>query len=258
MPSVRAVGLVIGGAVTVELVLAFLLPHSPSPSLNGWGAFFVLAIEVLAFLMPPLVLARLGGLDQVQTFRLHVPPWRYALPVLLAAPALSVGLYYLQELWARLWRPWFSLDAATALNEALTVQSGWQVMFLLLLVGIVPAICEEVFFRGFVLSGLSSRLRPSWSIAFTAVLFAAMHVDFLGLPTYLILGLWFGLLAIMSNSLVWPIVAHLLHNGLEVVARNYLSANWLVTHARWLPLASGSVLAVVALLLHRACRRQRG
>lgn len=87
----------------------------------------------------------------------------------------------------------------------------------LLFLGVLPAVCEELAFRGFILTGLLRRFRPATAIVISSFLFAVMHMNvFQFLPT-LVLGLLLGTLTWRSGSVVPAMVFHLLHNSLLVL-----------------------------------------
>jgi membrane protease YdiL (CAAX protease family) len=84
-----------------------------------------------------------------------------------------------------------------------------------LLIGVLVApICEEVFFRGFVLMGLLRAL-PVWlAIGLSALIFAVAHADPSSFPVLLCIGLALAFLRWQTRSL-WPGIAlHLINNGL--------------------------------------------
>jgi len=89
---------------------------------------------------------------------------------------------------------------------------------LILVLALLPAVCEELAFRGFILTGLRNGLGIRQGVVISALLFALAHGDpFRLLPTFL-LGLLLALLATRSGSL-WPgVVFHGLHNALAVAA----------------------------------------
>ncbi|MFN6164391.1 MAG: type II CAAX prenyl endopeptidase Rce1 family protein [Planctomycetota bacterium] len=85
---------------------------------------------------------------------------------------------------------------------------------------VTPAIAEEFFFRGFVLSAFRHRLSTLRAIAASALLFALFHVingSVLSIERFfptLLLGLVLGWIAVRTGSL-WPgILTHAIHNGL--------------------------------------------
>jgi sodium transport system permease protein len=81
---------------------------------------------------------------------------------------------------------------------------------------LVPAICEELAFRGFVLHGLHHGFRPRNAVLLCSFFFALFHMNvFLFVPTF-VLGVILGLLTVRSRSLFPAIVFHLLHNGVLI------------------------------------------
>ncbi|HET6423093.1 MAG TPA: CPBP family intramembrane glutamic endopeptidase, partial [Planctomycetaceae bacterium] len=136
---------------------------------------------------------------------------------------------------------------------------------------ICPAICEELFFRGFLLQAFSARLRPTAAIVLTAALFGLFHVlvrDALLLerfPPTAVLGLVLGWLAYRSGSL-WPgMLLHAIHNT-TVLALPKLSpflGEWtqgLENHTHlpwWIPAASLIPLTLAAVLIGSASKAKR-
>ena len=84
----------------------------------------------------------------------------------------------------------------------------------------IPAICEEFAFRGFILSGLEHQHRTRSAILLSALMFGFLHVLlslFQQLFNATLLGIVLGLLAVRSRSILPGIVFHFLNNALAVV-----------------------------------------
>src|SRR5262249_16581663 len=97
----------------------------------------------------------------------------------------------------------------------------------LVLFAVIPAVCEEFAFRGFILSGLEHGHKTRTAIVLSAVLFGFMHVLlslFQQLFNATLLGLVLGLLAVRSRSIVPGVVFHMINNGLAV-----LTGFWVAT-----------------------------
>ena len=89
----------------------------------------------------------------------------------------------------------------------------WQRIALSLLAAIVAPVCEEVAFRGHMLTLWRARLRPAAAIVVTALLFAMLHLDPVRFVAVFLLGILFGWLAWRAGSL-WPaIFAHAANNA---------------------------------------------
>ena len=238
VPPARVALPVIVAALVIEIALGLLQPTGGKPTIQGVSGWLIVAIQVLAFCLPPVVTILLYRASLRITLRLNVPARRFALPVLVAAPALAALLVYVQALWAKGLGSALPTGGTKAIGEALSAERPLQVLMLVLVVGLVPAVSEELFFRGFLMQVLGTRWRPWIAIALTAGLFAVLHFDLVGMPTYIALGVWFGILALVTDSLFWPVTAHLLHNGLDIIGRNVLPPDVFEVQAAWLPWAS--------------------
>jgi sodium transport system permease protein len=89
---------------------------------------------------------------------------------------------------------------------------------MLLVIAVIPAVCEEIAFRGFILSGFR-HLGHKWrAVIYSAVFFAATHTILQQSLIAALLGTVIGLLAIHSGSLLPGLIFHMLHNGLALAA----------------------------------------
>jgi membrane protease YdiL (CAAX protease family) len=88
----------------------------------------------------------------------------------------------------------------------------------LLVIAIVPAIGEELLFRGYLQQSFSNWLsNPHVAIIVTAVLFSAIHLHFQAFLPRFILGVLLGYLFYWSGSLWLPILAHFANNAQAVI-----------------------------------------
>jgi sodium transport system permease protein len=124
-----------------------------------------------------------------------------------------------------------------------------------LVVAITPAICEELLFRGLLLSAL--RGLGMWpALLITSLLFGLAHASIYRLLPTLFLGLVFGYLVWRSGSVLTGIVAHALNNGLMATLVHYrpLGEFRNLGQSVFLPwdlIAVGSMVMITGLLLLR-------
>ena len=78
---------------------------------------------------------------------------------------------------------------------------------------LLPAVCEEIFFRGFCLVSLARRFGAPAGIAGSALLFAALHANVWYLHLYFLLGILLGVIFWRSGTLWAPILAHFINNA---------------------------------------------
>ncbi|MDY6799898.1 MAG: type II CAAX endopeptidase family protein [Bacteroidota bacterium] len=110
-------------------------------------------------------------------------------------------------------------SSAQALTEAfLKMDSLGSLWFNIFMIGILPALGEELIFRG-VLQRLFAEWTKNihWGIFIAAFLFSFMHIQFYGFIPRLILGVLFGYLFYVSGSIWIPILAHFINNTMAVV-----------------------------------------
>ena len=156
--------------------------------------------------------------------------------------------------------------AASARNEMLVKLSNEQVIrfrqvsppIIALCFSLIPAFCEEWFFRGMLLRALSKEWKAWSAILTTAILFGVFHILSNSaisldrfLPTMLI-GILLGYIAWKSNS-IWPsFVLHALHNGTVAFLGYYQpqlsKLSWFPEEAEKIPPVWGLVACVVAMI----------
>jgi sodium transport system permease protein len=89
----------------------------------------------------------------------------------------------------------------------------------LILLTIVPAICEETVFRGFILNSLVDKnRRPLAALFLSAATFAFLHLSLIRFPFTFTLGVFLGLGVLLSGSLYVGIVAHFISNVLALAS----------------------------------------
>jgi len=91
----------------------------------------------------------------------------------------------------------------------------------LLVIAVIPALGEEVLFRG-VLQNIFQKsfghTQPHAAIWLAAFVFSAIHLQFYGLVPRMLLGALFGYLYVWSGNLWYPIVAHFANNSITLLA----------------------------------------
>jgi membrane protease YdiL (CAAX protease family) len=110
-------------------------------------------------------------------------------------------------------------DKADNLIDMLIVSNTfWAMMLNLLTIALIPAISEELIFRG-VFQKIFNNLFKSGHIAiwFTAFIFSTIHFQFFGFIPRFILGLVFGYLFFWSGTLWLPVISHFINNAFPVI-----------------------------------------
>lgn len=112
-------------------------------------------------------------------------------------------------------------DQANALTEMmLGGHSAGSLLMGILIVGILAAISEELFFRGSLQRLLTTgRVNHHIAVWASAIIFSAFHMQIFGFVPRMLLGALFGYALVWSRSLWVPITLHAFNNTLYVIAR---------------------------------------
>jgi sodium transport system permease protein len=163
------------------------------------------AVRYLAFVAaPPLFMVQMLTTRPLQGLSLRWPPWwtwpaGAALAVLLLPPFSSLTLLLLDQF------PHIKQAAASGLaNSVVKPRAVALIVFVVL-----PALCEELAFRGFILNGLRNRYRPWTAIFLSSLLFAFYQMNVLQALPHFLLGVALALLVVRSSSLGGAIVFRL-------------------------------------------------
>ena len=183
------------------------------------------------FIVPPIILAWLFHGNIAEYLLLHKKTSSSVLMlVILLTILISPSINFLGEFNSKMSFPsWMSgienwmrnnEDNAAVLTEKfLDVSTINGLLFNLFMIALLPAIGEELLFRGVIqkifINWTKSR---HWGIWIAAILFSALHMQFYGFLPRLVLGVVFGYLLVWSGSMWLPILAHFVNNAVAVIA----------------------------------------
>lgn len=148
-------------------------------------------------------------------------------------------------------------------EKMLNVHSLDALLFNVFLVAVVPALGEELFFRGTIQRLLSDWKGALFAIWITAFVFSAIHMQFYGFLPRMLLGAFLGYLLLWSGSLWLPIIAHFVNNSVAVVFY-YLKFNGVkvidvetigTDDTLWLGIVSGIVCVFLGFLIRKNTRK---
>ena len=211
----RGIAVAIAAIIAVAAaVLLFTSLHRPDEELRLPGGLWLLALQtgLLALAAWLFSVRKYGGGHAALGFR--SPVGRH--PYLLAA-AVWTAAFIAAAAWSAL-MVWTGPDWLRPPDSAgqLTEEFGANLVGLVVVVVVWGPVCEELFFRGFVLPGLVKRFGVPAAVVVSSGLFAAFHVD-LGMlvPTFL-LGAALAWIYLRTGS-IWPgIMAHGIQNALAL------------------------------------------
>jgi len=109
-------------------------------------------------------------------------------------------------------------QAQKATDTMLQMKTVWDMLFAVLVVGLLTAIAEEFLFRGCLQTTMIRWTgNPHAAIWITAILFSAFHMEFFTFLPRVALGVFFGYFVMWSGSIWTSVWAHFLNNATQVV-----------------------------------------
>ncbi len=188
---------------------------------NRWPVELQTGISQLAFVaMPPIFMILLLNTQPSDSIYLRWPRGREtftaAILALLFLPALT-GLSQAVAIWFPNLldgvHPLIVILRGIHQGESI---SGAELVRYFLAFALVPALCEEIAFRGFILRGLHHGFRPRNAVMLSSFFFALFHMNvFLFVPTF-VFGIALGLMTVRSRSILPAILFHFLYNGVLI------------------------------------------
>ena len=93
-------------------------------------------------------------------------------------------------------------------------------VFLIAIVSIalVPAVFEEIIFRGILQKGLLRHTKPKAAILISSAMFMLMHLSVESMPFTFIMGCILGYLAYRAGSIIPSILLHFVNNSIAVIS----------------------------------------
>ena len=225
------------------LVIALVTQGNPLSDINTLK-WIQLLQTITLFLLPSLMIAYLGAkapfswlqLDKKADWKVFL--WAVGI-MLVALPAINLMSHWNQQMVLPSWlsglEEWMKNKEAEAewlTKQFMSVTTVSGLLVNLLLMAVLPAVSEEITFRGVLqqlltaphrLSPLAFRLSPHLAIWFTAIIFSAVHMQFYGFVPRMLMGALFGYMMVWTGSLWVPMLMHFVNNGMAVLL--YFLAN---------------------------------
>ena len=239
-------------------LLSNLLQRSFDGSMESRLATSAL-VTALLFVGLPLVALRLQHVIVSRGFQLRSISFLYYLPAILLGLSLWPFAHELVLFSQALGLFTLSSSKLEAVQKLLEQWQNLSPLWIVFCLAVTPAVCEELFFRGYLLGALLGKTRPHTAILISALLFGLFHVvttSVLAVERFLpstFLGLFLGWVCYRTAS-VWPgMLLHATHNGFLLLVAYYrdalLERGWGIAEQSHLPfswLLGATILAMGA------------
>ena len=188
-------------------------------------SYFIKLIPMVAGLLTPILLfwiVRGGGYTRALRLRAprasHIPFLISAFFILLSGSLLLSMLFGGTE----------TLGNSATAFEAVSLTGPLDTISAILVLAVLPAILEELFFRGIVIAEYERRggIR---AVLMSALLFSLCHFDLRNLAVYLFSGVFLALVLLATDSLIATALLHICYNVFSLFGQSYLNAFYRIT-----------------------------
>lgn len=216
--------------------------------------------SLLIFVAPPLILYGFTRHEPMRAigFRKSVSAWMLFIGVAVMFASLPVT----NQL--TIWNEKMSLGAFKALEDLLKqmedtagdltermlqVDTVWELLFNLLVIALIPALGEELTFRGMLQQALVKGCKNAHvGIFLSAAIFSFIHFQFYGFLPRMFLGLLLGYMFYYSGSLWTSILMHFVNNGAAVVVAYFEQRNQISTSVEDFGATDSPIVLVASLM----------
>lgn len=198
----------------VLILSALLAPSDSDPFVYLFSAL----LQVVLVLILPIFVLRLTRGKVAESYPLKPVPrktWGIVLLCGISAIPLLEEINYQQFSVLKL-----SIENQAKIFDLLSSASATQFLSIIISMAILPAVCEEFFFRGYLFSGLYGSHHPWIGVISTALLFGLFHLSPVNFLPASLSGLLLGFLRARTGSLLPPITVHFLINGWSILLVN--------------------------------------
>jgi membrane protease YdiL (CAAX protease family) len=205
-------------SIAMGLVSHNIIRESPTTPLGLLYALFF--SHILGILAPVIIYIYSKGYNFRDTLSVRPVAALTLMIISLVSLAFFVMLHILQGFMEPLFRPYAKdmTDYQDFFNGlVLASRSPINVFLLVLGIGIIPAVAEEILFRGIILTGLRNSSSAAKAIVLSGLLFGIIHIFPPQVISVSILGMFFGILLVKTRSIITAIWCHFLNNTMIIL-----------------------------------------
>ncbi len=136
----------------------------------------------------------------------------------VSIPFIQLAYQLNQKLPLPQWMLNLENDTSHLLEGIIAQNNFYEIVINIFLIGVIPAIGEEMMFRGIIQQQIGRLLKNEHVVVWvSAAIFSAIHMQFQGFFARMLLGSLLGYMFVWTKNLWVPMVLHLLNNGLQVI-----------------------------------------
>lgn len=212
------------------LIAMFFAQFFAGKSINDWYGItkMTVAVQIGLVLTPAVLMAIFLTRSLRQALRIHRPQWSH----LIAAVLLGVTFHPTYLLLGSFIKELVPVSpemvaVLSRFSEMVCQQPIWSV---LLLLAVLPAICEELAFRGFIFGGLLKERGVLRAVLVSALFFGFTHTLLQQSIAATIMGILLGVVAWRTGGVVCTMLMHVINNSISI------GLSWLAVNKTPIPM----------------------
>ena len=143
---------------------------------------------------------------------------KFVVVLFLAYPLISLSTMALEQIDLPQWMDSMDEDSIDSLMKMLQMDGVGDLFVNLIIIALLPAIGEELLFRGVIQGELLKKINnPHLAIFIASAIFSAFHMQIQGFLPKLIIGLVLGYSYYWTKSIWYPMVIHFVNNGIPTL-----------------------------------------
>ena len=221
-----------------------------------WG---VALTEVIIFAIPVLLSIYIKT-DFKKVYSLNKPK----LSGLLGSGILWLGMWLLTLVIEVVFQQCGLLSENQNIEFQTDLMMNHSTIITFFIIAVMPAICEETLFRGFIYTALKEEKHDIRAIILSGILFSLMHIEPVKLLPIVILGIGMGYILYKTGSIFCTILVHLLNNGIAViltqhqsVLANNIEAQIMTVQGKVATLVLAVILSIIGILVLKISSKEK-
>jgi membrane protease YdiL (CAAX protease family) len=203
--------------IILSIIIISCIPKSPVSQYLIVGL-----LEIFIFPVPVILYCRFRGFGVKETFGLKIPG---TATFFIALLAILSGIFIILNINSLL-SPLFHgyEDSLEKMEQDILSLGRYNIFAMFLIIAVVPAISEEFLFRGFMMRGFINSYGKIKAVILTSLLFGIMHLLLPKIVITSLIGVLFGVIFVLTDSLVVPIIGHFINNTLVLLSLMHKNA----------------------------------
>lgn len=241
-------------AIALTLVAAVVANQGESSSevLDGftkqnWYIYLSYFLNQAAFILVAFGVFKFYKLKPKQSIPLNKISFINSAACIVMSFGVLYGLNYVNVFFLK----FLQLFGYSQISTSIPAMNGpFDLILSILIIAVLPAICEETLFRGVILSGLR-KCGDVTAVVLSGLLFSIFHQNPLQTPYQFLYGMILAFVVIRTSSVLPAIIMHFLNNA-TILTLNYINPNMSLSLVLDVVLSVLGVVLIIAFICYFA------